>query len=115
LVLVLVRWLLSAAHACALLRIHECYGDAGVLRKRTMTHAFVRAGHRDTDASTIFDKIVAREIPSTVVFEDEKVFSLLPVWQQALSPTRLRGGVVAPDMALMVFNGLRILRKPQQL
>jgi hypothetical protein len=44
-----------------------------VLRKRTMTRAFVRAGHRDTDASTIFDKIVAKEIPSTVGFEDEKV------------------------------------------
>jgi hypothetical protein len=38
-----------------------------------MTRVFVRAGHRDTDASTIFDKIVAKEIPSTVVFEDEKV------------------------------------------
>lgn len=31
------------------------------------------AGHRDTDASTIFDKIIAKEIPSTVVFEDDKV------------------------------------------
>lgn len=38
-----------------------------------MVRVFMRAGHRDTDASTIFDKIVAKEIPSTVVFEDEKV------------------------------------------
>lgn len=98
-------WVPPTSVCCCTL---ECYGDAGDLRKRTMARAFVRAaaGHRDTDASTIFDKIVAKEIPSTVVFEDEKVFISLAWWQQALSPMRLRGGTVAPNTALMALNRL---------
>lgn len=33
------------------------------------------AGKRDTKDSTIFDKIIAKEIPSTVVFEDDQVLA----------------------------------------
>jgi histidine triad (HIT) family protein len=33
------------------------------------------AGWRDTDPATIFDKIIAKQIPSTVVYEDEHVLA----------------------------------------
>jgi glutathione S-transferase len=36
-------------------------------------NAILHAGAKDTGAPTIFDKIVAKEIPSDVVYEDEKV------------------------------------------
>ncbi|XP_030467458.1 14 kDa zinc-binding protein [Syzygium oleosum] len=37
----------------------------------------------DTGAPTIFDKIIAKEIPSTIVYEDEKVLAFRDVSPQA--------------------------------
>lgn len=37
----------------------------------------------DTGAPTIFDKIIAKEIPSTIVYEDEKVLAFRDITPQA--------------------------------
>jgi len=67
-------------------------------------NTILHAGLRDTDASTIFDKIVAKEIPSTVVFEDDKVLMFKDINPQA--PTHL---LVIPKQR----QGLTQLRKAQ--
>lgn len=47
----------------------------------------LHAGLRDTEAATIFDKIVAKQIPSAVVFEDDRVLAFNDVNPQA--PTHI--------------------------
>ncbi|KAJ7524780.1 hypothetical protein O6H91_17G021300 [Diphasiastrum complanatum] len=42
---------------------------------------------RDTEAPTIFDKILSKQIPSTVVYEDEKVLAFRDISPQA--PTHI--------------------------
>ncbi|KAL8151590.1 hypothetical protein V2J09_021398 [Rumex salicifolius] len=41
------------------------------------------AVNADTGAPTIFDKIIAKEIPSSIVYEDEKVFAFRDINPQA--------------------------------
>ena len=64
--------------------------------------AILHAGAKDTADPTIFDKIVAKEIPSTIVFEDEKVLVFKDINPQA--PTHL---LVIPKKR----EGLTQLRK----
>lgn len=37
------------------------------------------AGQRDTKERTLFDKIIAKELPSTIVFEDDRVMAFRSV------------------------------------
>ncbi|KAM7256837.1 hypothetical protein ACFE04_012578 [Oxalis oulophora] len=45
--------------------------------------AKVAAANADTGAPTIFDKIIAKEIPATIVYEDEKVLAFRDINPQA--------------------------------
>lgn len=45
--------------------------------------AKVAAAHVDTEAPTIFDKIVSKEIPATIVYETEKVLAFRDINPQA--------------------------------
>ncbi|WOG81586.1 hypothetical protein DCAR_0100737 [Daucus carota subsp. sativus] len=45
--------------------------------------AKVAAASADSGAPTIFDKIIAKEIPSTIVYEDEKVLAFRDINPQA--------------------------------
>ncbi|XP_073134561.1 14 kDa zinc-binding protein [Henckelia pumila] len=47
--------------------------------------AFARAAalNADSETPTIFDKIIAKEIPSTIVYEDEKVLAFRDISPQA--------------------------------
>lgn len=46
-------------------------------------NAKAAAAIADTDAPTIFDKIIAKEIPSAIVYEDEKVLAFRDINPQA--------------------------------
>jgi len=46
-------------------------------------NTILHAGLRDTEAATIFDRIIAKQIPSSVVFEDERVLAFDDVNPQA--------------------------------
>ncbi|RDX76683.1 Adenylylsulfatase HINT1, partial [Mucuna pruriens] len=59
----------------------------------------------DADAPTIFDKIINKEIPSTVVYEDDKVLAFRDITPQA--PTHI---VIIPK----VKDGLTGLSKAEE-
>ncbi|CAM9789201.1 unnamed protein product, partial [Ectocarpus sp. 13 AM-2016] len=61
----------------------------------------LHAGRRDTEPPSIFDKILAKEIPSTVVFEDDSVLAFRDI--APVAPTHV---LIIPK----VRNGLTQLR-----
>ncbi|MCO5558912.1 hypothetical protein L7F22_012502 [Adiantum nelumboides] len=52
-------------------------------QKSEEENALSAAGFADTGAPTIFDKIIKKEIPSTVVYEDDKVLAFRDINPQA--------------------------------
>ncbi|OAY71495.1 14 kDa zinc-binding protein-like [Ananas comosus] len=82
------------ARACALRSLDPLRDAPATLRpKRFVRHitasineeaaAKASATTADNDAPTIFDKIIAKEIPSTIVYEDEKVLAFRDISPQA--------------------------------
>ncbi|XP_042498081.1 14 kDa zinc-binding protein [Macadamia integrifolia] len=72
---------------------HQTYAGLPLLPGRTLCHiratndeeasARAAAASADSGAPTIFDKIIAKEIPSTIVYEDEKVLAFKDINPQA--------------------------------
>jgi diadenosine tetraphosphate (Ap4A) HIT family hydrolase len=52
-------------------------------RRDEEVEAKVAAENLDTSSPTIFDKIVSKEIPATIVYEDEKVLAFRDINPQA--------------------------------
>ncbi|CAK9180128.1 unnamed protein product [Ilex paraguariensis] len=64
----------------------------------------------DSGAPTIFDKIIAKEIPSTIVYEDEKVLAFRDINPQApvhvLVIPKLRDGLTSLGKVFFLFSSL---------
>ena len=58
-----------------------------MMKFSTKTEQQKAIGLKDTGAPTIFDKILAKEIPSTIVYEDEDALAFRDVGPQA--PTHI--------------------------
>ena len=58
-----------------------------MMKFSTKTEQQKSVGLKDTGAPTIFDKILAKEIPSTIVYEDEDALAFRDVGPQA--PTHI--------------------------
>ncbi|KAL5842766.1 hypothetical protein ACOSQ3_013369 [Xanthoceras sorbifolium] len=71
-------------YSSSLLPLHSCRSQSRVgATNDEEAAAKAAAVNADSGAPTIFDKIIAKEIPSTIVYEDEKVLAFRDVNPQA--------------------------------